>query len=304
MRRRRRSYSGLDDRNLYKSRGEEKITLEPDVSEVRRIRIERLEGSTSSRRSVATPKMTSESHAPLPSLKSASSHRTRHNPRRSTASTKHRTKRKSTTKDDSIPSYVYGTPADRPQSSSITISETRKLGRDGESSETEEEDEDATHSEPIREKPRKRKIRVIYVKEGEESKSSKPYERRVKSDQEFRDRPRDSHDSVRRSRVHAPRRKSSVEERLASPPKRYVFTNVGATAFNSATHRSASTRDLPSEARPSLRRSYTTTSYVPTVKPLYDPSLTGTTSTNRRSSFFGSFFGPSVQSRHHEPEKL
>lgn len=224
VRRRRRSHSELEDEEIYKSRGKEKITLEPDVSEVRRIRIERLEGSTSTRRSVATPKMTSESHATLPSLKSASSHRRRHDPRRSTASTKHRTKRKSTSKDDSTPTYVYGTPADRPQSSRITKSDTRKLGKDGESSESEDEDEDdrATHSEPTREKPRKRKIRVIYIKEGEEPKSSKPKERRVKSDEETRDRPRDSHESVRRSRAHTTRRKSVFEERPASPPKRYV----------------------------------------------------------------------------------
>ena len=65
---------------------------------------------------------------------------------------------------------------------------------------------------------------------------------------------------------------------------------------------SASTKDLPSEARPSLRRSNTTTSHVPTVKSPYDPSLTGT-ATSRRSSFLGNFFGPAVQ-QHHEPEKL
>jgi hypothetical protein len=227
MRRRRRSYSELDDERLTKSRGKEKVALEPDVSEVRRIRVERLEGSTSTRRTAATPKMTSESHATLPSLKSASSHR-RKDHRRSTVSTKHRTRRKSTSKGDSTPTYVYGTPADRSQSSRITISEVKKLSRDGESSESEEEDEDeedgATHSEPIREKPKKRKIKVIYIKE-DDSKSSSTKERRGKSDKEIRDRPRDSHESVRRSKAHTTRRKSIAEERPASPPKRYEQTN-------------------------------------------------------------------------------
>jgi hypothetical protein len=224
VRRRRRSYSELEDEKLSNTRGKEKITLEPDASEVRRIRIERLEGSTSTRRSAATPKMTSESHATLSTLKPASSHRRRHDARRGTVSTKHRTKRKSTSKEDSSPTYVYGTPADRPQSSRSTISETRKLGRVEGSAVTEEDDEDAAHSEPMREKPRKRKIRVVYVKEGEEHKISKPKERRVKSDQELRDRPSNTHESVKRSIARTTRRKSIIEERPASPPKRYVST--------------------------------------------------------------------------------
>jgi hypothetical protein len=137
--------------------------------------------------------------------------------------TKHRTRRKSSSRDDSTPTYVYGTPADRSQSSRITISETRKVDRDEESGESEEDDEAekdrATHSEPIGDKPKKRKIRVVYVKEGD-TKSFKPRERRVKSDKELRDRPRQSHESVRRSRAHTNRRESMVEERPASPAKR------------------------------------------------------------------------------------
>ena len=217
------SYRELGDEKLYKSRGKENVTLEPDVSELRRVRVERLEGSTSTRRTTAAPKMTSESHATLPSLKSASSHRRRDH-RRSTVSTKHRTRRKSTSKGDSTPTYVYGTPADRPQSSRIAISDVRKLSRDGESSESEEDEEDSgIHSEPVREEPKKRKIRVVYVKE-DGSKSSRPRERRVKSSKEIRERPRSSHESVRRSRAHTTRRKSIAEERPASPPKRYVQT--------------------------------------------------------------------------------
>lgn len=231
MRRRRRSYSELEDETLYKSRGKEKGTLEPNVSEVRRVRVERLGSSTSTRRTAATPKMTSESHATFPSLKSASSHR-RKDHRRSTVSTKHRTRRKSTSKGDSTPTYVYGTPAGRSQSSRITISEIRKLGRDGESTESEEDGENvATHSEPVREKPKKRKIRVVYIKE-DDSKSSRPREERTKSDKEIRDRLRSSHESIQRSRAHTTRRKSIAEERPASPPKRYVQTNFCYTYAN------------------------------------------------------------------------
>jgi hypothetical protein len=227
MRRRRSSYSELEDEKLYRSRGKEKITLEPDDSELRRVRVERLEGSTSTRRSVATPKMTSDSHATLPSLKPTSSHRRRHDIRHRKVSTKHRTRRKSSSKDDSTPTYVYGTPAERSQPSRITISETRKLGRDGESSELADENEEdhTTHSEPVRDKPKKRKIKVIYVK-GHDLKSSTPGERRVKSDKEIRDRRRDSYESVRRSRAHTTRRKSIAEERPSSPLKRYVRTRL------------------------------------------------------------------------------
>ena len=144
--------------------------------------------------------------------------------RRSTVDTKHRTRRKASSKDGSTPTYVYGAPADRSLPSRITISETRKLGRDGESSESEYndgEDEEgrATHSEQVMEKPKKRKIRVVYVKE-DDAKFFKPRERPARPDREIRDRPRKSDESVKRSRAHLTRRKSMVEERPASPPKR------------------------------------------------------------------------------------
>ncbi|KAG0650123.1 RING-type E3 ubiquitin transferase itt1 [Hyphodiscus hymeniophilus] len=216
-RRRRKSNSELDKGKIYESSGKEEIELEPDASEVRRLRLERLEGSTSTRRSVATPKMTSESHTTLASLKSASSHRTKHDSRRSTVSTKHRTKRKSTSREEMTPTYVYGTPADISQSSHPTISETRKLGRNGESSDSENEEEE--RAEKTKEKPKKKKTRVIYI-EGEESKSSRHRERRVKSDEEVRDHPRHPHESVRRSRVHTTRRKSIVGEGPAPLPTR------------------------------------------------------------------------------------
>ena len=221
VRRRHRSDSELEDETLYKSRGKAKGTLEPDASEVRRLRVERLEDSTSTGRTAATPKMTSESHETLPSLKSASSHRKKDH-RRSTVSTKHRTRRKSALKSDSTPTYVYGTPADTSQSSRITISEIRRLGRDDESSESEEEETGAaTHSEPVRQKPKKRKVRVVYIEE-DDTKISRPREGRAKSDKDIRDRPRSSHESVRRSRAHTTRRKSIAEEPSASPSKRYV----------------------------------------------------------------------------------
>ena len=224
-RRRRTSSSDLEDGKIYKSRGKEEIKLEPNVSEIRRIRLERLESSTSTHRSVATPKMTSESHAILPSLKSPSSRRRKHDSRRSTLSTKHRTKRQSTSKDDSPPSYVYGTPADNSQSSRITITGTSKLGRDERSSESGDDEEDRTTvPDSIQQKHKTRKIRVIYVKD-EEIKSSKHKGRRVKSDGTIRDRRSNSYESIGRSRGHTTRRKSVAEDPPASTRKRYFFLN-------------------------------------------------------------------------------
>jgi hypothetical protein len=198
--------------------GKEKISTEPDISEVRRLRVERLEGSTSTRRSVAKPKMTSESHATLPSLKSTSSQRRKHDPRRSTVSTKRHRKRKSTSKDDSTSTYVYGTPADRSPPE-------RRHAQDGEPIEEDDVESERDHSTPSErdeDKPRRRKVKVIYVKE--HSSKSKPKLRRVRSDQEMHSRPTDSQKSVRRSRTQTTRRKSVVEERPISLPRRYVLS--------------------------------------------------------------------------------
>ena len=203
--------------------GEDEHRLKPDVYEVRKVRLERLEGSKSTRRSVATPKMTSDSHATLTSLKSSSSHRRRHSSRRSTVSTRHHTRhhtrRNSTSRDDFTPTYVYGTPADRSQSR-ITASETRKLGRDGDPSELEVDEETrTTQSDPIEEKSKTRKIRIVY--KDEVPNSSKHRERRVKSGEESPDHEIDPQRSKGRSRAPATRRTSSAKERPASTYKRY-----------------------------------------------------------------------------------
>jgi hypothetical protein len=205
MRRRHRSYSELDER------GKEA----PDLEEVRRVRVERLEGSTSTMRPTpATTKMASESQA---SLRSTASHR-RKEPRRDTVgvSTKHRSRRKENARDDDdTTTYVYGKPADRVPSRAA-VSEVRRLGRDGDSSEEEEGGEKGSKQV---EKPKKRKIRVIYVTD-DDPKSSKSGDRRYMTEKELLENLRGSHDSARRSRAHISRRTSVVAERPASPPKR------------------------------------------------------------------------------------
>jgi hypothetical protein len=224
VRRRHESHSGLDGEKLYKSRGNETVTLLPDEQEVRRIRIERLEGRTSASTSVgrsplrSSANMTEESIA-TPSLRSTPSHRRRSVREVRPEEKKYRRRRKSSTKEDERTDYVYGPPMGRPKSSRITISETRRLGRDGETSEEEERE---TQSEPEREKRHKEKnIRVIYVSK-EEAKSLRHKEKRVKPEKESSDRPRDPEESVRRSRTQRPRR-NSIAEVPASPPKRYAL---------------------------------------------------------------------------------
>ena len=67
--------------------------------------------------------------------------------------------------------------------------------------------------------------------------------------------------------------------------------------------RSASTKHLPTETKPGLQRSNTTSSHIPSTRSSHPPSISGTNSTNKRSSFLGSFFGPAAPQLH-EPEKL
>lgn len=206
--RQRKSHSELE--------GKEDVTLRPDVSEVRRIRIERLDADTTTRRFVATPEMTSESHATLPRSKSRSTHRRKkvHHYQSGKEETKHRRRTKSTSKDE--PSYVYSSPVDRTHSSRTSIQETRTLGRDGESSDSEA---DSAQSEPLQVKPRRRRIKIVYVDE-EDYKPLRSKERRSKIDKEGRDRHRDVDESVRRSRQQRSRRQSSADVPHVSSSRR------------------------------------------------------------------------------------
>ena len=209
VRRRRKSHSELE--------GIEIVTPELDVSEVRRIRIERLKGNTTTRRSVATPKMTSESHATLPSLKSASSQRrksvqSRHSGKEET---KHR-RQKSTSKDD-YP-YVYRSSVKNPHASRTSLPKAGDVHGEEESSDSEA---DSTQSEPIEAKPRRRKIKIVYVDE-DVYKSSKHGERRSRTDKDRKGDDRDTDKSVRSSRTHS-RRHSVVDAPTISLRRRHEF---------------------------------------------------------------------------------
>lgn len=216
--RRHRSHSELDEEKAHKSRGREKAALEPDVSEVRRIRIERLESQTSNDRTAAASKMTSESHATLSTQKSPSSHRRRKEHHRSGEEKSHRRRRKSPSRDDST--YVYGNPESNSKQSRIKIAE-KELGIADESSESEEE-ERSTRVESVNDRPRKRKIKIVYITE--EDYQSKPKERSIR-EKKPRDDHKDSDAFVRRSKTHHSHRKSSAEGPPPSPPRRYDVTD-------------------------------------------------------------------------------
>jgi hypothetical protein len=206
--RRRKSHSELE--------GKKEVTLALDVCEVRRIRIERLEsGITTTRRTEAIPRMTSESQTTLPSVKSRSSHR-RKKDRQNTsgdAETRHHRRKKSAARN----SYVYSSPAGKSQSSRINISAKGTLAHDEESSDS---GEDSTRSEPVQSKPRKRKIKIVYVDEDDYI-SSKPKERRSWTEKGPRECPRDVQESVRRSRAIPSRRHSVVNAAPVSSHRRY-----------------------------------------------------------------------------------
>ncbi len=166
--------------------------------------------------------MIEDSQTVLPSSKSASSHRRRRANPRDVGERRSRRRRKSTAEEETGGTYVYGPPADRPVSSRITISETRRLGRDRESSDSEKRE---TRSEPVREKrPKEKKIKIVYVIK-EESKPTRSKERRIRDERESTTRPKTPVESIRRSRTHAGRRKSTSELPLTSP-RRYVILST------------------------------------------------------------------------------
>jgi hypothetical protein len=223
--RRRPKSDGRLDENPYESSGKEAITQQPpekDVTHRGRTRVERPDRNTTARGSTATLKMTSESQTTLPSLRSGSSHkrRRRKEHREDSKEVEHHRSRKSTAGDGSR--HVYSTRTDPSQSSRITISDTLKIETRASSQDGETSDSEASSkgSEPAKPRPRKRKIRVIYITE-EKSEVAKPRERRARPEKEPKDRLKESGESIRSSRTSHSRRKSAAHTPPLSPPRRH-----------------------------------------------------------------------------------
>ncbi|KAL5331989.1 hypothetical protein ACEPPN_001532 [Leptodophora sp. 'Broadleaf-Isolate-01'] len=229
------SASSLDDddssssgKKLFHSRGEEKVTVAPegelDAAALRRIRIDRLEGRRhlssssaplqtvgrdvllSSRTTTLTDTMTTESHATLRSSRKDGG--TEGHRRRGHRDEEKRQRRKKR-EDEGEAQYVYGAPVEKTKAPTVRVSETRRLGRDGEESE-EEEIVQVTRSRTVKEKPKERKIKVVYMTR-DEMKASKHKEPRVKTVKE--DRPRESGPSTYVDSSTTLRSKTCVEEK-------------------------------------------------------------------------------------------
>lgn len=251
-RRRLRSEELLDERS-----GEREF----DAGDARRRRVERLESSEEESDLEEDAKMDEESSAPRESLRSERGYRQREH--RSEEERRHHRHRRSDTRGDE--EYVYERRAVRQRS-------PRNTAMDERSEETADEEEHVTRREPVREKRKKeKKIRIVYVTK--EEMNSGRYEERRPRKRESTERPKTSAESIRRSRGHTSRRESFPEATTPSPQKR-------------------SNRHMPSDSRPSLERSNTTTSHAPTAN-----------TSSRRASFFGGFLRPIPQPPR-EPERL
>ena len=206
-RRRHRSTSELEDGKL---RDKESVAHDSSREEVRRTEVERIERrSKTSRTSIATPNMTSESHTTIPSSRSGSTHRRRRRHHGSEES-KHKRRRSRENSD-----HVYCSSAERPRSSRASIPAKTKL----EGSATESESSSTEEILVEVKSRRKKKTKIITITEGE-SVLGKPKERKETADREIRSPPRDSEGSIRRSRTSHSRRKSTTDILLPSPPKR------------------------------------------------------------------------------------
>ncbi|PQE17819.1 Zinc finger C6HC-type protein [Rutstroemia sp. NJR-2017a BVV2] len=127
---------------------EKKSPVEPDVSELRRARLDKLEGRTASksaRTSAAIPKPTIESNATTERYTSATDDRRRRHRDRAPSedrTTRHRSRSKTVVKEEkSAGTYVYGDPKSRDKSRAIPVKETRRRDEEDESSDSETERE-------------------------------------------------------------------------------------------------------------------------------------------------------------------
>jgi hypothetical protein len=186
--------------------------------------------------------------------------------RRSETEAKQHTRRKSISKNNHSSYYVYVPPLPKARSSTIKISERR---REDDSSNTDDDEATSTVSEESEleqeQKPKERKVKIIYVNS---------------------ERPRSSRRNSLRDVVND--EKTSKDEVKASAKSSHRSNTT-----SSHRTRSQSARDVRA-SKPVIKRSHSLSqSHLPT-KSHYEPSMMNSKATSKRASFFG-IFTPTIK---------
>ncbi|ESZ93136.1 hypothetical protein SBOR_6463 [Sclerotinia borealis F-4128] len=284
----------LEDGKVHKSRsgrheGEGVTSVEPDVSEVRRVRLERLEGhstSRSTRNSAATERMPAESSATVDATKSSSSHRRRRRHHTSEDGAGHHSRSKTSDREEKPRSdFVYDAPRESDSKSKArgkNITERRRRDEEDESS-SDSENEDKSKLEPMVSKSKKIKVVVP-----EQPKRSSSTSRVKKEDKDKIPTKRSADAGTSGSKSTSHRTKVTVGDSVSRPPL----------------SRSATTR-ITTDPTPPLRRSSTTVEFPKAPESIANSATSH--NSQRRGSFLGSFFSsgpPPPPPAPPEPEKL
>ncbi|QSZ36417.1 hypothetical protein DSL72_006294 [Monilinia vaccinii-corymbosi] len=277
----------LDDDKLHKSPSRrhqrEKVkSVEPDIAEVRRIRLERLEGhptNRSTRNSAGDEKMPTES--------TSSGHRRRSRHHNSEDVAEHHSRSKTSGGEERRTSdYVYDAPRGsdrRSKPGGITVAERRRRDEEDESS-SDSEDEHKSKSKSM--DSRSKKYIKVVVEEQLKRSSSRSRAKKEDKEKGTRKRATDAATSGLKGTSH--RTKVTAGDSVSRPPL----------------SRSATTW-IPIDSKPTLRRNSTSGD-----KPKGPASVANTATSNtsqRRGSFLGSFFSsgpPPPPPAPPEPEKL
>jgi hypothetical protein len=204
------------DMEPYRLRGHIKREDVLTVDELRRTRTDSHSGSSIRRRSVRPSRMvtSSISRSSFSGVKSSSRHRHKSSGAyRSEAEAKPRRKTRTSSRDEDSHVYVYGHPKSKDRSSAIRITERRRSRPGDESDERDEVMSIVSEESEPDDKPKPRKVKVIYVK-NEPTRSSKHHvSRKILVDEE-RPRVKESARSQHRSHTTVSRRPSSTIQPL------------------------------------------------------------------------------------------
>lgn len=204
------------DREPYRLRGDLKREDMPTGDELRRRRTDSHSDSSIRRRSIRPPRMVTSpiSRSSLSGAKASSRHRHKSSSAyRLEAEAKPRRKTRTSSRDEDSRVYVYGRPRSRDRSSAIRITERRRSGPDDESDERDGVMSVVSEESELDEKPKSRKVKVVYVKNESTRPSKHHVSRKVLVDEE-RPRVKESARSHHRSHTTVSRRPSTTIQPL------------------------------------------------------------------------------------------